>query len=91
MLVHTREGHVPLCILIGLFSLQRYKTACFDDEAFSRVKVRVHVIMLSNMISTPVQVIGHRPYGIQSDLPCMSWRTITYCNRYVLDQLNIFQ
>ena len=50
--------------------------------------VALHVILLSNMISTPVQVISHRPYGIQSDLPCMSWWTINYCNTYVMSWTN---
>ena len=72
-----------ICILYVL-----YTTKTFMNHL---VCVALHVILLSNTISTPVQVIGHRPYGIQSDLPCMSWQIINYCNRYVLDQLNIFQ
>ena len=48
------------------------------------INAALHVIFLSDTISTPVQMIGHRPFGIQSDLPCMSWWTINYCNTYVM-------
>jgi len=41
------------------------------------INAALHVIFLSDTISTPVQMIGHRPFGIQSDLPCMSGQLIT--------------
>ena len=47
---------------IALFSLQRYKTVCFDDEAFSREKLSytnipndTHLLLLIQCLKTRLQ------------------------------------